>query len=731
MSTTLQATAAAASTTLNGVDVSSFQHPSNAAINWASVAGAGYQFVAIKATEGNYYVNPYYANDAAAAAAAGMFVAAYHFANPPDSTGAAQADYAVQNAGNYKVGGQYLPLALDLEYDPYSTDWCYGLSPAQMVSWISDFVTEAKTLTGAAPIIYTPRNWWELCTGSSTAFGNDVLWVPAYSAGTPGALPDGWNSWTIWQYTSSGTVAGISGSVDLDYFSGGPQTEQTTVNAPASVQIQTLNTLAGQQVTYTATGLPPGLTINTAGLISGNPTTAGSYQVTVTPSSSSAVLPATVSFTWVIQASGQAPAITSANTATFHPGLASIFTVAATGLPAPTFSETGALPSGVTLGSDGVLSGTPAIGTIGSYPIQITATNSAGGVTQAFTLVVNVPAATTSAPAVLNYSDGTLALYSVRSDGNVWTDSQSSPAGAFSGWQPLTSGGGFAGTPAVVESSSGVIGVYARTTSGAIMDASQAAPGGAAGAWSQIGTATGLVSGPAVLLTKAGVIALYAAGPGGVIDGVSQSAPGGAFGSWQALSGNLGFSGRPAVLQTSSGLIALYARTSAGTLLGTSQHVPGGAFGTWGRIGSAANLASDPTTLLTSGNLIAIYAATTGGAVEGISQATPGGAFGRWGTLSPGLGFTGRPAVLQTPSKLIALYARTSAGTILGTSQHVAGGAFGSWGQLGSAADLASDPAALITTSQLIAIYASDSSGGVAGISQSVPLGPFGTWTEI
>jgi GH25 family lysozyme M1 (1,4-beta-N-acetylmuramidase) len=730
MSTTLQATAAAASTTLNGVDVSSFQHPSNAAINWASVAGAGYQFAAIKATEGNYYVNPYYANDAAAAVAAGMYVAAYHFANPPDSTGAAQADYAVQNAGNYKVGGQYLPLALDLEYDPYSTDWCYGLSPAQMVSWISDFVTEATTLTGAAPIIYTPRNWWELCTGSSTAFGNEVLWVPAYSAGTPGALPDGWNTWTIWQYTSSGTVAGISGSVDLDYFSGGPQSEQTTVNAPASVQIRTLNVLAGQQVTYTATGLPPGLTIDAAGLISGTPTTAGSYQVTVTPSSSSAVLPATVSFTWNIQASGQAPVITSANTATFHPGLASIFTVAATGLPAPTFSETGALPAGVTLGSDGVLSGTPAIGTVGSYPIQITATNSAGGVTQAFTLVVSVPAATTSAPAVLNYSDGTLALYSVRSDGNVWTDSQSSPGGAFSGWQPLTSGGGFAGTPAVVESSSGVIGVYARTTSGAIKGSSQAAPGGAASAWVQIGSASNLVSDPTVLLTKAGVVALYAAGSGGVIDGASQSAPGGAFGSWQALSGNRGFSGRPAVLQTPTGIIAIYARTSAGTLLGTSQHVVGGAFGAWGQLGTAANLASDPTVLLTSSGVIAVYAATTGGAVEGVSQAVAYGPFGRWQALSPADGFSGRPAVLQTPTGIIAIYARTSGGTLLGTSQHVVGGAFGSWGQLGTAANLNSDPAALITTAKVIAIYATDTSGAVAGISQSVAYGPFGTWTD-
>jgi GH25 family lysozyme M1 (1,4-beta-N-acetylmuramidase) len=218
MSTTMQQATAAASTMLNGVDVASFQHPGGAAINWATVHGAGYDFAAIKATEGNYYVNKYYANDAAAATAAGMYVAAYHFANPPKSSGTAQADYAVQNAGNYHVGGHYLPLALDVEYDPYSSNECYGLSPTQMVSWISDFMTEATTLTGAAPIIYTPRDWWDTCTANSTAFGKDLLWVPAYSAGSPGTLPAGWSTWMMWQYTSSGTVPGISGPVDLDYW---------------------------------------------------------------------------------------------------------------------------------------------------------------------------------------------------------------------------------------------------------------------------------------------------------------------------------------------------------------------------------------------------------------------------------------------------------------------------------------------------------------------------------
>jgi hypothetical protein len=33
-------------------------------------------------------------------------------------------------------------------------------------------------------------------------------------------LPDGWRGWRFWQHTSSGHVAGINGSVDLDAFAG-------------------------------------------------------------------------------------------------------------------------------------------------------------------------------------------------------------------------------------------------------------------------------------------------------------------------------------------------------------------------------------------------------------------------------------------------------------------------------------------------------------------------------
>jgi len=86
------------------------------------------------------------------------------------------------------------------------------------------------------------------------------------------------------------------------------------------------------------------------------------------------------------------PTITSANSTTFTTGKANTFNVTASGSPASTFSETGALPSGVTLAPDGTLSGTPADGTAGDYPIVINASNgNAPDATQNFTLHVVTP----------------------------------------------------------------------------------------------------------------------------------------------------------------------------------------------------------------------------------------------------------------------------------------------------------------------------------------------------
>lgn len=84
------------------------------------------------------------------------------------------------------------------------------------------------------------------------------------------------------------------------------------------------------------------------------------------------------------------PQITSADSATFAERAAGVFTVTATGTPAPHLAITGALPTGVTFDpSTGALSGTPATGTTGTYPLVITARNGADPeAQQEFTLTV-------------------------------------------------------------------------------------------------------------------------------------------------------------------------------------------------------------------------------------------------------------------------------------------------------------------------------------------------------
>jgi hypothetical protein len=92
-------------------------------------------------------------------------------------------------------------------------------------------------------------------------------------------------------------------------------------------------------------------------------------------------------------ATNQAPAITSANNTAITVGAAGSFTVTATGFPAPSFTESGALPGGVTF-VNGLLSGTPASGTAGTFNLTITASNGVGtNATQSFALTINQPIA--------------------------------------------------------------------------------------------------------------------------------------------------------------------------------------------------------------------------------------------------------------------------------------------------------------------------------------------------
>lgn len=196
-----------------GPDVSSYQHPNSATINWTDVATSGGQrFAIIKATEGLYYTNPYFSQDVAAAEQAGLFVGTYHYADPSTSP-IQQADVFAQTIGTLADGN--LPPVLDLEQTG-------GLSTSALQQWVQSFLTELQADTGRTPMIYSYPSFWFNSMGDTTQFTKYPLWIADYTTASSPDVFGGWSNFNLWQYTDQLTVAGIQGAVDDSRAAGGP-----------------------------------------------------------------------------------------------------------------------------------------------------------------------------------------------------------------------------------------------------------------------------------------------------------------------------------------------------------------------------------------------------------------------------------------------------------------------------------------------------------------------------
>jgi hypothetical protein len=75
------------------------------------------------------------------------------------------------------------------------------------------------------------------------------------------------------------------------------------VGTAVSLQIHATDSASGQTLTYSASGLPAGLSISSSGLITGTPTTAATSSVTVTATDTTGAK-GTASFTWTISTAG-------------------------------------------------------------------------------------------------------------------------------------------------------------------------------------------------------------------------------------------------------------------------------------------------------------------------------------------------------------------------------------------------------------------------------------------
>jgi len=222
--------------------------------------------------------------------------------------------------------------------------------------------------------------------------------------GTPTG-PAGTVNFTV-QVKDASTVSPQTATKALSILVNQPPAITSTNNTPFTAGVAgtfTVTSTGSPTPSLTETGaLPAGVTFvdngNGTATLSGTAAGTGTYPFTIT-ASNGVGSNATQNFTLTI---GQSAAITSGNSATFTVGAAGTFTVATTGFPAPSLTETGALPAGVTLvdnhNGTATLAGTPAAGTGGTYSFSIKAHNGIGtDATQTFALTVNQGPAITSA----------------------------------------------------------------------------------------------------------------------------------------------------------------------------------------------------------------------------------------------------------------------------------------------------------------------------------------------
>ncbi|OIJ99495.1 putative Ig domain-containing protein [Streptomyces monashensis] len=130
--------------------------------------------------------------------------------------------------------------------------------------------------------------------------GSNGSCSPSYFC-TAGTGYDGPTGWGTPNGTAAFTSGGSSGGNTVTVTN--PGSQSTTTGSSASLQIKASDS-GGASLTYSASGLPTGLSINSStGLISGTASAAGTYQVTVTATDSTGATGST-SFTWTVGTSG-------------------------------------------------------------------------------------------------------------------------------------------------------------------------------------------------------------------------------------------------------------------------------------------------------------------------------------------------------------------------------------------------------------------------------------------
>ena len=195
-----------------GIDVSAHQGK----INWAQVRQSGVEFAMIRCgfrgqTSGGIYEDAYFKTNVAGATANGVKVGIYFYSTAVNENEALEeAIWVTKKISTYRIT---YPVVYDFE--DFGAYRCANVGGAQATSNALTFLNFVKS-NGYEPMMYANKS--DITNRMSRGSFGCKFWLAHYTSQTDYA-----GNYNMWQYTSKGSVPGISGNVDMDiaYFNYG------------------------------------------------------------------------------------------------------------------------------------------------------------------------------------------------------------------------------------------------------------------------------------------------------------------------------------------------------------------------------------------------------------------------------------------------------------------------------------------------------------------------------
>jgi lysozyme len=189
---------------IDAIDISHW----NTVTNFAQVAQSGVIGCFMKCTEGTSYIDPTYASRMPQAVDAGLCVAAYHFLKHGNIGD--QMDWFVSQAGlpgGARVAIDYEDPACTLDDLEHALAALSDLDPALQIAIYAGGLLKGQVSSSAS------YPWLEPYP----------LWLAQYTSGSPSWPTNIWPTYSLWQWSQSGSVPGISGDCDVNQFNGSPE----------------------------------------------------------------------------------------------------------------------------------------------------------------------------------------------------------------------------------------------------------------------------------------------------------------------------------------------------------------------------------------------------------------------------------------------------------------------------------------------------------------------------